>query len=1319
MYRQFGVGDYKKLDTSEMLNTNGSLVGPATVHMGNGKNVNNWAIYQLSLTKTGNISQQSDIKDEGIMDKRMYQLVDLQFGPDGAAGRDTRFADSWAGQNRQGAYTLFSLIFAIFMLMVLGRFAIYKIEVSISLALNFMLFPFMALIALLPGGPPKFRDYLGRMANLGVKRLASLLFMIITLKFLFAGTSISDNLSHFYIYGIVVLFAFRHLWKDYMVLLDTSAGAFGDSVGGKMMSGSPLSKGEVSQALQNSKFIPRSLKQKMQESKYTAEAFAGGAAAGSILAIQNQLRDKDKRLQKTTTVKKVATDEDGNVLRDKDGDIIYRTETVKSYATMADIIKKSAVETSGIASKRARNKSRREGLGLIQGIRNPILDMSEELAHEFTDGGRTADSIVYMKGYRTLKSDGIVFSKGELRENPKIQRLIREYSRNLEEMNLLLDKTPEDGEVLAKDALRVQELSDRLISLETILKQESDRLGGKIDTSSDKNNIFTRLVGKDENEQITVDYFVEYESTAKYKEEIKENYKETERLIRSAEASERRLAEAIARYKLDHAYIKDTDYNLIQENIDEAIKEGVIPPGSSATSIMGDVKPEDLAYQKFEISEREVAKNIEIQKNLLHIQKQANVEDMLVENDPEIMAISSNKPNDKTITDVIVSQKEEELNNTEEPIVFVRNKTKGKIHTKGSRMIKTAREEMDQMSGLEKEQNPWENEETPWDNRQNVRWIEDLGVDPETISTSKINQPNVLEKDYSAQVILQNLERDKIVNSQLEQSTSEITKEEKAAENLKKNEEMVENLEPSKDPKELTKKEEKKEVKNPFVKKDIRGQFEDTFGVQREEKPWENEEKLWEKDVRDSIINQEDKVETTQKYVAVEKSELKVETKLPNDLLKEGSIKVETQIPKPEPKVVPPVIKEVPTKETFDKVVDKSDEVETSRAQESSVEREPIKEEKTTTKENKIKDEKLGIKETLGATFREEENLWNKAEENEWNKKESLLEKKPEVKVQKDVLEKQLEVIHVENDEPILNTKDVARPVIPPKPEMKKKEVPIVGPYRKQEPKITKETKVEQLESKEEMKLPKAESLVHKEEAVNERETEKIERKSIKETFVIEDKKDDEPILKKTTAREELKPKSIKDEIGAKEKPWEKEDKKKIPIYQPKAETKASQESINSSINKEDVQREEDVPVKSVKDDIIVKTIYEKADREHLIDFTDDLLKGRKQKGTIYEETGKTFRAGKNFRTQTEIVKDLKEEDIVDPIAYFKKQKEERDYRTGSTSNIAKMSYETEDVEVEVYGNLKDLKATNSGSILKKMHDREKKILDKLYKPKD
>lgn len=184
LYQQFGVTDWSDLNVENMQNKNKSLVGTPTVYMGGNTQVDNWALYQLSITKTGNISQPDNENKDGFVDKNIYRLVDLQFGPNNGAYRDTRYSDVWAGINRPSSSGFMAAIASFTILSTIGTFAIYKLSVSLSLVLNIGLLTIMGIRSLLPNGNVYFKQYGQKIVALMGKRILITVYMMVVMKFL-------------------------------------------------------------------------------------------------------------------------------------------------------------------------------------------------------------------------------------------------------------------------------------------------------------------------------------------------------------------------------------------------------------------------------------------------------------------------------------------------------------------------------------------------------------------------------------------------------------------------------------------------------------------------------------------------------------------------------------------------------------------------------------------------------------------------------------------------------------------------------------------------------------------------------------------------------------------------------------------------------------------------------------------------------------------------------------------------------------------------------------------------------------------------------
>lgn len=85
-------------DGATLTNSNTALVGDATVNMGAGVTVNNWALYQADVMSAGT-TMEKDTRGIGEVSRNMYRIVDAQAGIKNGEGTDPRFFQNWSNHS--------------------------------------------------------------------------------------------------------------------------------------------------------------------------------------------------------------------------------------------------------------------------------------------------------------------------------------------------------------------------------------------------------------------------------------------------------------------------------------------------------------------------------------------------------------------------------------------------------------------------------------------------------------------------------------------------------------------------------------------------------------------------------------------------------------------------------------------------------------------------------------------------------------------------------------------------------------------------------------------------------------------------------------------------------------------------------------------------------------------------------------------------------------------------------------------------------------------------------------------------------------------
>lgn len=283
VHLQFGTG-YENLyaagkapsDGQAMMNKNGKLVGNATVDMGNGKLVHNWAMYQLSKTKTGTINDFNQLDPMGHIDKDMYRLVDLQAGPNYGENADSRYFKDWSG-SRNGSFLLFlTTIQSVMMMIAISGVAMTKIQVSFMFSISVLFFPVMLLYALMPNGRSKFIQYISGLVSLLIKRAILVVLLSVLLRVIIVGYSKANSIEAGAFVAIFTSIAFMIYRKELMNLITST-----ESKG--IISGETK---DLKQAL--GKVIPKNIKQSYQVQKANVKGATAGYIGGTIGALEDK-----------------------------------------------------------------------------------------------------------------------------------------------------------------------------------------------------------------------------------------------------------------------------------------------------------------------------------------------------------------------------------------------------------------------------------------------------------------------------------------------------------------------------------------------------------------------------------------------------------------------------------------------------------------------------------------------------------------------------------------------------------------------------------------------------------------------------------------------------------------------------------------------------------------------------------------------------------------------------------------------------------------------------------------------------------------------
>lgn len=219
VYSQWGT-NYLNLNTEAMKNTNTELVGDAKVNFGGGVIKKNWALYQLSKIKSGTITDEDTSREEGTVDKNIYRLVDLQAGPNNAKESDARFFKNWSQTHQPyGWHAFFS---ALFTFVIIGGFALMKIELTILFTLNLFLLIFYLLAGITPFGRIKLKDYWHKMTGYFFKRCLITMILSFLLKILQIINHYDVSYRNIFIASMAIMGVFYLFRKEFFKLFDMS-----------------------------------------------------------------------------------------------------------------------------------------------------------------------------------------------------------------------------------------------------------------------------------------------------------------------------------------------------------------------------------------------------------------------------------------------------------------------------------------------------------------------------------------------------------------------------------------------------------------------------------------------------------------------------------------------------------------------------------------------------------------------------------------------------------------------------------------------------------------------------------------------------------------------------------------------------------------------------------------------------------------------------------------------------------------------------------------------------------------------------------------
>lgn len=414
VHSQFGTGydnlyakGYAPAGKNEMKNENENLVGNASVDMGGGHTVNNWALYQLSEMKSGTITSKDSAGKNGYISPNLYRLVDLQAGPNNASLSDTRYFDDWAAGTVGVGSSLLTLALSIFIFFVVVPLGLIKIESSILMLFYILGIPIMALRMFSEKGNRKVVEHFSLMAGLIYRRAMSAMLLTIALRTITAITSSGGDYNSMAILAMAVAGAFILYRKELMNKLGLASSA--------------QSQEHMSMITSQAKsMVPKSI----QQAAYQTYAGVRGGLAGAVggLASGLQLSSLERKLKAKSEAKGVE---------------YVPTTKKKPFDYMLEGYEHSSSSRERIAYR----QSRRSGLGILQNI----TDAKEEVYSQGADEIIDAKDIVAYDTAREIISETsrgnsykatretMTSTDNKLVSDPRIQRAIREAAKERRE----------------------------------------------------------------------------------------------------------------------------------------------------------------------------------------------------------------------------------------------------------------------------------------------------------------------------------------------------------------------------------------------------------------------------------------------------------------------------------------------------------------------------------------------------------------------------------------------------------------------------------------------------------------------------------------------------------------------------------------------------------------------------------------------------------------------------------------------------------------------------------------------------------------------
>lgn len=213
------------------------LVGDATVDMGDGVKIHNWAIYQIMLQTNGTITtEDNDSHPTDKINTNMYRIIDAQAGPYNGLGRDGSHLSYWTGHfGWKLVVGLSALALSIMGLIAIGGLALKKLEYTLTATVMLLVSPIMLLFGLIPGkNQMRLKQYGFEILGLCIKRVIVVIMLSIGIEIMLemANASQADWITVFA--GCFGVCAMLHVYGKEMLekitaRVDKQAGSWGSA----------------------------------------------------------------------------------------------------------------------------------------------------------------------------------------------------------------------------------------------------------------------------------------------------------------------------------------------------------------------------------------------------------------------------------------------------------------------------------------------------------------------------------------------------------------------------------------------------------------------------------------------------------------------------------------------------------------------------------------------------------------------------------------------------------------------------------------------------------------------------------------------------------------------------------------------------------------------------------------------------------------------------------------------------------------------------------------------------------------------------------